>query len=100
MVSIGYAENEQWNHKCIGTILSKNTIITSAECVEKKGNLKLRTGDEDLNKSDDDQLAKTYDLGNVLVHPNRNINGIGTSYLYLGFALMKIQFQLFLQNMT
>ena len=76
MVSIGYAENEKWTHKCIGTILSKNTIITSAECVEKKGNLKLRTGDEDLNKSDDDQLAKTYEMGKVLVHPNRNVNGI------------------------
>ena len=76
MVSIGYETNEQWTHKCIGTILSQNSIITSAECVEQKGNLKLRTGDEDLTKPDDNALAKTYDLGNVLVHPNRNVNGM------------------------
>ena len=71
MVSIGYDENGVWVHDCTGSILTKRTIITSAKCVQNKSNKKLRTGDEDLSKSDDDQFAQTYDFNAIqaLVHP-------------------------------
>ena len=72
MVSIGYEEKGVWVHDCTGSILTKKTILTSAKCVQNKSNKKLRTGDEDLSKTDDDQYAQTYDFSVVqaLVHPD------------------------------
>ena len=93
MVSIGYQKDTEWIHECIGSIISKKSIITSAKCVEKKGNKKLRTGDLDLSKPDDDQLAQTYDFEqvNVILHPKWKQNGNEFEH---DLALLNLDFEI------
>ena len=51
-------DTRPWTHKCIGTILANNAILTTAKCVENlEEDLKIRTGNENLD--DDDNELRT-----------------------------------------
>merc|ERR1719414_868090 len=47
MVSIGFEDNSSWTHKCVGSILTSNAILTSSKCM-KSTTWQIRTGAENL----------------------------------------------------
>ena len=59
MVSIGFEDNGSWTHKCVGSIVTSNAILTSSKCV-KSDDWKILTGTENLKNPTE---GLYYDIG-------------------------------------
>ena len=72
MCSFGEVENGKWYHYCGGAIVSENVIVTAAHCFFKGGYIRttqIRTGDQNLIDTSDDDLVRTYEVSNIIKHP-------------------------------
>ena len=58
MVSIGFEGNGSWTHKCVGSILTSNAILTSSKCM-KSTTWQIRTGAENLKNPTE---GERYDI--------------------------------------
>ena len=69
LVSIGSigseSDTQDWTHKCVGTIITSNAILTSSKCLAKmEGNeaLSIKAGAENLKNPEKGRYVETYEV--------------------------------------
>jgi len=72
VASIGYISGSDWRHECTANIISKNMIVTIAQCVENVDNsTQIKVGSEVF-----------YDIESVDLHPDFNGNQFNIAIVY------------------
>ena len=79
MVSIGLeSDTQDWTHKCVGTIITSNAILTSSKCLDKiDGIKKIKAGAENLQIPEKGRYVETYQ---VETHESSETNDL--AYVY------------------
>jgi trypsin len=73
MVSLYYNNGKKNFHNCGGTLYDGNTIITAAHCViGKDSQWTAKIHRHDLNKSDEEEGGKTFNVVKRIPHPQYN----------------------------
>ena len=100
MVSFQYEDKQtgNWQHYCGGAIIGRNSIATAAHCCFNNKNkyfthTKIRTGDQNLKDTTDNDFAKTYEISTIIKHPGYQGKG-GKNDLAIVFTKTEIDFNI------
>ena len=69
IVSIGYFDEDVWNHICSGNIVSENAVLTSLDCgseIFRDPKVQIKMGAQFLNGPEDSDTVSIYDISLVL----------------------------------
>ena len=79
MVSIGL-DTKPWTHKCVGTIITSNAILTSSKCLEKIDEMKTITaGAENLQSPEPGTYVETYEVKNYVSSESNDLAVVYTT---------------------
>ena len=86
MVSIGLQSDEKsWTHKCVGTIITSNAILTSSKCLEFEGNKTIKAGAENLESPEAGRYVETYEV-------SQNFASLATNDLAVVYTTKNMHF--------
>ena len=86
IVSIGYFDEDVWNHICSGNIVSENAVLTSLDCgseIFHDPNVQIKMGAQFLNGPEDSDTVSIYDISLVIKGvPVKDKPALDLAYVY------------------